>query len=171
MSRYTIRRAEWADLDQLVGLLLGLQDHIEASNPDLWRMRPEARTNLKGQIASRLTASGVNAILAEHDRDGVVAIVFGRILTSNRYEPSRTGSVDQLFVCTGHRRRGIARRLTAELCRFFAEEGVTDLSLRYVAGNEEAARFWAAIGFSPRIVTAGASLKTVEDRLRPAREP
>jgi hypothetical protein len=54
----------------------------------------------------------------------------------------------------------------AELCRFFAAEGVADISLRYVVGNEEASRFWTALGFAPRIVTVGAELRAAEARLR-----
>jgi GNAT superfamily N-acetyltransferase len=163
---YTIRTAQRADLDRIVELLLALQDHIEASNPDLWRLSVEARANLKGQLAARLEARGVCSLVADHDQDGVVGVVFGRILSSNRYEPSRAGSVDQLFVRPDHRRSGVARRLLAGLCRFFDQEGASDLSLRYVEGNQEAADFWMAAGFSPRIVTAGARLATVQCRLR-----
>jgi GNAT superfamily N-acetyltransferase len=167
---YTIRTAQRADLDRLVELLLALQDHIESSNPYLWRLRVEARDNLKGQLAARLEAPAVCSLVADHDPEGVIGVVFGRVLTNNRYEPSRAGSVDQLFVRPDHRRGGVARRLMAELCRFFDQESVADLSLRYVEGNQEAADFWVSVGFSPRIVTAGARLATVQDRLRQALE-
>ena len=66
---------------------------------------------------------------------------------------------------TDHRRGGVGSCLVAELCRFFAAEGVRDISLRYVVGNEEASQFWAALGFAPRIVTTGAERRTVEKRL------
>ncbi len=167
---YTIRTAQRTDLDRVVELLLALQDHIESSNPYLWRLRVEARANLKGQLAARLEAPGVCSLVADHEPDGVIGVVFGRVLTNNRYEPSRAGSVDQLFVRPDHRRGGVARRLLAELCRFFGQEGVADLSLRYVEGNQEAADFWVSVGFSPRIVTAGARLATVQDRLGPSLE-
>jgi len=45
---------------------------------------------------------------------------------------------------------------------------VDDLSLRYAPGNAEATGFWNALGFAPRIVTAGASLQKVESRLSQA---
>jgi GNAT superfamily N-acetyltransferase len=146
-------------------LLLALQDHVEASNPDLWRMNPESRGDLKGQIAARLRAEGSCALVAEHDADGVVGVVFGRITSNKRYIPPQAGQIDQAFVRTDHRRGGVGSCLVAELCRFFAAEGVTDISLRYVVGNEEASQFWAALGFAPRIVTAGAERRTVEGRL------
>ncbi len=162
---YTIRPAQKTDLDRLTELLLALQDHVEASNSDLWRMSPESRGNLKGQIAARLRAESSCALVAEHEEDGVVGVVFGRIISNKRYTPSQAGQIDQAFVRTDHRRGGVGSCLVAELCRFFAAEGVADISLRYVVGNEEASRFWKALGFAPRIVTVGAERRTVETRL------
>ena len=165
-GRYVLRPAQAADLDRLIELLLALQDQIEASNPDLWRMVPEARHNLKGQIAGRLKAANSCALVADHDEDGVVGAIFGRIVVNNRYTPSRAGQIDQLFVRADHRRVGAGSRLVALLCRFFASEGVEDITIRYVVGNEEADAFWTALGFSPRIITAGAGREALEHHLR-----
>lgn len=162
---YTIRRAQASDLGPVCELVLALQDHLEAANPALWRMNPKARRNLRGQIVARLNAEGSCALVAEHATDGVVGVVFGRIITNNRYIPSRAGQVDQAFVRPSHRRLGVASRLMHELCRFFAAEQVEQITLRYVEGNDEASRFWTAMGFAPRIVTAGASRQTVEAEL------
>ena len=159
---YTIRPAQQSDLDCLVALQLALQDHLEASNPNLWRMSDQTRTQLKGQLAARLAAPDSCVLVAEHIEDGVVGVIYGRVVTNKGYAPSRTGMVDQAFVQSQHRRRSIGACLVAELCRFFAGQGIADLSLRYVTGNEEATSFWAALGFTPRIVTVGASRRAVE---------
>ena len=161
---YTVRAALHADLDTVTNLLLALQDHLEASNPDLWRMDDGARANLKGVTAGRLSAASGCALVAEHQADGVVGIIFGRVVTNNRYNPPRAGMIDQLFVHADHRRRGVASLLVGAVCGFFAAQGAEDLSLRYVAGNQEASAFWAALGFTPRIVTAGAGRHVVEER-------
>jgi ribosomal protein S18 acetylase RimI-like enzyme len=162
---YSLRPARAADLDSLIELLLALQDQIETSNPDLWRMKPDARHNLKGQISARLKAANSCALVAEHEEDGVVGVIFGRIVVNNRYTPSRAGQVDQAFVRADHRRMGVGSRLVTLLCRFFASEDVEDISLRYVVGNEEAAAFWSALGFSPRIITAGVAREALEYHL------
>ena len=159
---YTLRPAQTADLDRLVELLLSLQDHVERSNADLWRMKPSGRHNLKGQVIGRLDAADSCALVAEHIDDGVIGLIFGRIIVNNRYTPSRAGQIDQAFVRTDHRRTGVGSRLVALLCDFFAAEGAEDISLRYVVGNEEAAAFWAALGFSPRIVTAGTAREDLQ---------
>lgn len=163
---YTLRPARAADLEQLVDLLLALQDHIESSNADLWRMKRDARHNLKGQVSGRLEAANSCALVAEHVEDGVVGLIFGRIIVNNRYTPSRAGQIDQAFVRPDHRRLGVGSRLVARLCSFFASEGVEEVSLRYVAGNEEAAAFWTALGFTQRIVTAGVAREDLECKLR-----
>lgn len=158
---YAVRRAVHADLDRITALLLALQDHVEAANPELWRMDGEARANLKGVIAGRLSQEDAVALVAEHEVDGVIGVIFARVVTNNRYDPPRAGMIDQAFVRADHRRRGVATQLVGAVCAFFAQQAVEDLSLRYVAGNEEAAGFWAALGFAPRIVTAGAARPVV----------
>ncbi len=109
--------------------------------------------------------SGTTAVVAEHRDEGVVGVAFGRVVANHRYDPAVAGNVDQVYVRPDHRRQGIATRLVAEVCRFFVQEGVTDLSLRYVIGNDEAAGFWQALGFAPRIITAGASREAGQARL------
>jgi GNAT superfamily N-acetyltransferase len=148
-------------MERLVELLLSLQDHLEASNPEVWRMEPQARTQFRGQVASRLRAPDTCSLVAEHERDGVVGVIFGRIIVNKRYSPPRTGMVDQVFVAENHRRAGVGSRLVAELCCFFGQRGIDDLSLRYVTGNQEAAGFWADLGFVPRITIVGASRQVV----------
>jgi len=166
MGSYTIRPARLADLDRLVELLGALQDHLEAANPELWRMTEEAKRELKNQLVARLNAPNSCVLVAEHPQEGVIGTISGRILINHRYLPERTGTIDQVFVREEHRRLGIGSRLVAALCRFFAAEGIEDLSLRYVIGNREAAQFWEAIGFAPRIVVVGASRQAVEARLQ-----
>lgn len=164
-DEYVVRPAQASDLDRLVELMQALQDHIEATNPDLWRMTDRARTQLRSQLGARLKASTACALVAEHSGAGVVGVAFGRVVTNNRYVPPRAGIVDQVLVAERHRRAGVGARLMAELCRFFSEEGVADLSLRYVVGNEEAAHFWETLGFAARIVTVGARRQDVEECL------
>lgn len=162
---YTIRPAHREDLDRLEELLLALQAHLEASNPDVWQKSREARQALRAQIANRLRADNSLTLVAEHHEDGVVGVVNGRVVTNTRYVPSRAGTIDQAFVHPDHRRGGVGAALVAAICHFFAAEEVDDVSLRYVVGNEEAAAFWTVLGFKPRIVTAGASRTELQARL------
>ena len=163
---YTLRAAQAADLARLIELLLALQDHVGRCNADLWRMKRNARHNLKGQVIGRLKAVNSCALVADHEQVGVVGLIFGRIMVNSRYTPSRAGHIDQAYVHPHHRRTGVGSQLVARLCAFFASEGVEDISLRYVIGNEEAAAFWSAIGFKQRIVTAGVAREDLEHKLR-----
>jgi ribosomal protein S18 acetylase RimI-like enzyme len=158
MSDYHYRRAEACDLESVYALYLALQDHLEAADPDLWRMTPAARQRLRGQLAARLSARESCALVAEHEQQSVVAMILGRIVTNNHYLPARSGSIDQLYVHPAHRRQGIGSQLVAGVWRFFLDHGVEDVALRTMAGNEQAAAFWSALGFTPRILTLGAHL-------------
>jgi GNAT superfamily N-acetyltransferase len=164
-GEFTIRPAESDDRNAIVTLLGALQSHVEDANSELWRMTPAARANLPTQIESRLRSGVSCALVAEHRLEGIIGVIFGRIVTNNRYTPSRAGQVDQAFVHPAHRRAGIGSRLVSELCLFFETEGVEDISLRYVVGNREAADFWSALGFSPRIITSGTRLQVISERL------
>jgi ribosomal protein S18 acetylase RimI-like enzyme len=175
MPGYAVRPPVTADLDALLELHWMLQDHLEGANPQLWTVTAEARRNLRGQLAARLRAAESCCVVAIPARvlpasplpssEQVVGMAFGRLVLNKSYTPARTGSIDQLFVHPEHRRRGLGSCLVGELCRFFAALAVDDISLRYVHGNQEAAAFWQAIGFAPRIVTVGANLAVVMARL------
>ncbi len=162
VPEYALRPARQADLEQLVALYLELQHHLEASNPEVWRMTLEARGNLEGQLQARMRAVDGCAWVAQHKTDGIVGMVFGRITVNHRYVPARTGTIDQLYVRAGHRRRGLGSALVGRVCDWFRAHGVEDVSLRYVSGNEEAEAFWTAQGFSARIVTLGARVGDVK---------
>jgi GNAT superfamily N-acetyltransferase len=162
---YTLRPARSEDLDRLEALLLALQDHLEAANPNLWQMTMEARQGLRAQIGNRLQARDSLTLVAEHIEDGVVGVINGRLIRNTRYLPAQAGTIDQAFVRADHRRHGIGASLVAAICGFFVDQGVDDLSLRYVVGNAEAAAFWTALGFEPRIITAGGLRRRVEERL------
>ena len=153
------------DLDRLEILLLALQDHLEAANPTLWQKSEGARRGLRAQIANRLQAGDSMTLVAEHIDDGVVGVINGRVVRNTRYLPSQAGTIDQAFVRADHRRCGVGSALVAAICSFFSDQGVEDLSLRYVVGNQEAAAFWTALGFEPRIMIAGASRDQVKARL------
>lgn len=51
ISTYRLRAATVADLDALVQMHADLQDHLEESNPDMWRMKNEARIQVRGSSA------------------------------------------------------------------------------------------------------------------------
>ncbi len=164
---YTVRRAERGDLPRLADLMLALQDHLEASNPSLWRMAPSGRGRLRAQLASRLDAPLTCALAAEHAEAGVIGAAFGRVTTNTRYLPSKAGTIDQLYVHPDHRRAGVGTALVSHLCAFFAHAGADALTLRYAVGNREAAAFWTQLGFEPLILTVGAPRQAVETRANP----
>ncbi|MBO3803684.1 MAG: hypothetical protein JTT11_07450, partial [Candidatus Brockarchaeota archaeon] len=59
------------------------------------------------------------------------------------------------------------KRLVKGLCRFFRQEGVEEVTVRYAVGNEEAEGFWKGLGFKPVIIAANTRLEELARRLTP----
>lgn len=67
-----------------------------------------------------------------------------------RDESSR-GFVDELWVAAACRRRGTGRRLVAGALDALRRAGVTRVEVRVLHANEQAQRFWRALGFAPYV--------------------
>ena len=70
-----------------------------------------------------------------------------------------------MWVQPGYRRKGLCRRLTRELLRFFKKNGVSMVTLVYALGNREAAAAWKRLGFVPALVGASGRLSEVRRRV------
>lgn len=61
--------------------------------------------------------------------------------------PQRRGHIETLIVTEAQRRRGCGRALMAAATAWARDQGATQLLLTVWAGNEDAARFYAALGY------------------------
>jgi ribosomal protein S18 acetylase RimI-like enzyme len=61
--------------------------------------------------------------------------------------PQRRGHVETLIVTPSRRRRGCGRALMAAAAAWIRERGATQLLLTVWAGNDDAERFYAALGY------------------------
>ncbi len=68
--------------------MTALQDQLEASNDRLWRMTPEARLQLRGQLANRLRARDGCVLVVEHEqkRPGLITLPVEGIQRNIRYD-------------------------------------------------------------------------------------
>lgn len=62
-----------------------------------------------------------------------------------------TGEVESLYIRAPFRRMGIGDRFMKDAMQFFDKSGISDVSIKVAAGNEEAFAFYARYGFAPRI--------------------
>lgn len=110
MDNFTIRRVASSDLKKIVELRLLLQEHIENSNPLIWRMTDEGKMLLKQEVESELANSNVQVLLAEADGE-VIGFVQGEVMCRSDYSPKIVGHISLMYVVKQFRRKGVGRQL------------------------------------------------------------
>jgi ribosomal-protein-alanine N-acetyltransferase len=93
---------------------------------------------------------GAITMLAEADDRGAQAELAGFCLTQL---DERTGYVVTLDVAPASRRRGLARRLMAEVESKLHAAGAEEMELHVFTGNADAIRFYESIGYT-QVATA-----------------
>jgi len=164
MPDWNIRAAQESDIDRLMELLLALQEHHESRNSQLWHLTANGRERLREQLVQFLADEDSRVFVAVNGSEEIVGMAIGQMRRNDSYVPAISASIRRLFVVEEWRNRGIGTELVKWLCQFFASRHVEDISLQYIAGNDEAAWFWEKLGFQPRILTAGTSLYDLERR-------
>jgi ribosomal protein S18 acetylase RimI-like enzyme len=165
MNDFTIRRAASPDVERIVELGLLLQEHVEESNPFVWRITEEGKKLIKKKVEADLANSNVLVLIAEADGE-VIGYVQGEVTSRSDHVPGTVGQVSRMYVVKQFRRRGVGRRLIKELCKFFNSNKAEDLTVRYVIGNKEAEGFWRKLGFEPIITTSRTSATELDHKLR-----
>ncbi len=85
------------------------------------------------------------------DRGGdVVAFCCATAPPNTGPEPASTAEISALYVRPAEQRRGHGRRLCERVTRESRARGFTTLTLKVVAANEPARRFYEAMGFRER---------------------
>jgi hypothetical protein len=140
MNDFTIRRAASPDVERIVELGLLLQEHVEESNPFVWRITEEGKKLIKQKVEADLANSNVLVLIAEADGE-VIGYVQGEVTSRSDHVPGTVGQVSLMYVVKQFRRR-------------------------YVIGNKEAEGFWRKLGFEPIITTSRTSATELDHKLR-----
>jgi len=138
-SDYGAMCSLWSEIDRLHARLL----------PDYFRISAQPpRTREEYDAALR---SGDEHLAVVEDGGAVVGLVHVQLYDTPRtpqMTPRRRAHVDSLVVATPMRRRGLGRRLLEEAAFWARTRGADDLVLTVWAGNEDAERFYDAVGFT-----------------------
>ena len=165
MSDWAIRQATEGDLVALAAMRVALQELMAERNPASWQTAVGAAEHARQELQGWLRDPDYVVLAACAQEGAVVGMAAGRVERQPDVAPAVVGHIRRVYVAEGWRQRGIGKALVARLCGFFAAHGVQEVSLRYVSGNIEGERFWAGLGFEPRLITAGAALASVQERL------
>lgn len=144
----TIRRARPDDAAAAVRLLARLDELHREALPWLCRAPGEARHE---PTAFRAWL-GANAVFVAERGADLVGIVHGTSRETPSlpvFVPQRRGVIDGLVVDPGCRRQGLGRRLVAAFEAWALGQGVSGFELTVYDFNDEARRFYEALGYAP----------------------
>ena len=170
MTNISVRKATFSDVEKLTELRLLLQQHCEDPNSQIWQMTDEGRALLKRKVENDFVNESSRIFVAEIDGN-IIGFAHGDVSHRTDYVPQNVGSISTVYVDSNFRRRGVGALLIRHVREFFDSEGVEDVTLRYIIGNEEAERFWGKLGFKPVITTAKIDLKDLEREMSKASTP
>lgn len=170
-ASYALRDATASDLAWLVELVLRMDAHVAGVPRKTLRPTRAGLQDIQRRMRGLIDNPHVRLVVAVDRRKTIVAMGDLAVWHHPEYweNPERRGRVvgviDDFWVEPRHRRRGLSRRIVAELLEFAAERGVRELSLEYALSNQEAAGIWSQLGFRPTGVSASASLADVQAQL------
>jgi ribosomal protein S18 acetylase RimI-like enzyme len=170
MTDIAVRKATFSDVEKLTKLRLLLQQHCEESNSQIWQMTDEGKALLKRKVENDLINVSSRIFIAEINGN-IVGFAHGDVSHRTDYLPENVGSISTVYVNSNFRRKGVGALLIRRVCEFFDSEGVEDVTLRYIIGNEEAERFWGKLGFRSVTTTAKIDLKDLERKMSKASPP
>jgi ribosomal protein S18 acetylase RimI-like enzyme len=164
MKNLIVRRANSSDVNAIVRLRLLLQEHVEDSNPLVWRITERGKRLLKQETRKDLSNRNTRVLLAEVGGE-TIGFAQGEVASRSDYAPRTVGHISLLYVMRRFRRKGVGRRLLRELCKFYNSKKAEHLTVRYIIGNKEAEGFWKQLGFESIISTSATHLKELNSRL------
>ena len=131
-----------------------------------WRVFA-ARAGLRREAEERYRAAAADPDalhLVAEDAGRLVGMALGRVAAISSTSDERVLEVSNVVVVPSHRRRGVAGALLASLAAFARNRGAKRLALKTYAQNDDAMRFWEALGFRPRYVQMTAAAEDLEPR-------
>ena len=143
-----LRKATHADIEQAAEIFRQLHDFHVKAKPESFRTVPAEffRNRLEWYVTEE------NAEVIVSDEDGINAFAAVKILdvTAEEKIPRRLCYIDCFAVDEKHRRQGVGRKLMEYIVEFARENNCTSVQLGVSSFNEQAQKFYQAIGFAPR---------------------
>jgi ribosomal protein S18 acetylase RimI-like enzyme len=144
-----LRAARRTDVRAAVELFRQLDD-LERD----WRVFEPRRTAFADTRAryQRLAGAEDGIIVVAESSTRLVGLGVGEVCRPSSWSDERALNISNVYVDPAFRGHGIGGAIVAELAAFGASRGLGWLVLRVFAPNEEAAEFWAGLGFRPRLI-------------------
>jgi ribosomal protein S18 acetylase RimI-like enzyme len=142
-----IRTARRGDVPSLLLLWTALMQE-NARLDERLAMHPRARNHMAEQLAAWIQDPERVVVVAEENGRLTVGYAAARVAPGTGWHrPERLGEITDCFVAPPRRRQGLARRLVGRLLDVLYERGIGTVRLNVAAANDDAQRFWAALGW------------------------
>ena len=162
-DHFSIQKATLGDIDHVVRMRLSLQQHMRNNNSHLWQMSKKKISSLPTFYRTAINDLNSHLLIVQEDESkSIVGMALGRICLHNEYVPNKSGRIDDVWIETNYRRKGLGTKLVLELLDFFKLNDVVAIILEYTKGNVEAEAIWERFGFEPVLITATANLSKLE---------
>jgi len=147
-----IRRAVPADRAALGGLWGELMDFHRGLDPNTFALADDALSRWLEWL-DMLMADENRVVLVAAAGADIVGYVHGTVDERPPvYRQRRHGTICEICVTEGWRRRGVGSRLVAALFDWFRERGLTAVHVGAAACNPVSNAFWRHMGFEPYTV-------------------
>ncbi len=146
-----IRKATIDDFEQIKDIKLKAKAREGKYNTSLRPLR-ENRERYFRYLRNDLTNQD-RAVLIAIDRDEPIGMITGRIYRTLLIRIRRKeGSISNLFVLPGHRKKGVATVLVGELLKWFREKKTKDIRLAVHSENAPALEMFSKLGFQEYLI-------------------
>lgn len=143
--KITIKEATKKDLNGMMELIKGQVDyhhHIDKYYKSFSKYR-----GLKEYTKTQLEDKKVKIFVAENNGK-VIGRIVGVIIKPSPYVvPKKIGNVDEAFIKSGYRRKGVAGKLLGELMKWFEKKNIKHIELSVDARNKIGVTAWRKFGF------------------------
>lgn len=154
-----IRLAGIEDCEAIGDLWLDMVEYHRAFDPTMFRPNPAGASMYAQRIEQRLADPLTHVLVVEIKRQ-IIAYALGMIadITTDVFEPLRSGLLADIFVSSGYRRLGWGRKLIERMMIWFRSQDVNHFEWHVSAGNAEAIAFWQSFGATTTMLRMRAEL-------------
>jgi ribosomal protein S18 acetylase RimI-like enzyme len=147
VDKVIIRQAAPPDIDAVAQLWLELVSYHREIDPDLPPAAPKGAQRYARRLMDRLDDPLTRVLVAEID-GAIVGYVLGMVvdLAPEMFMQTASGFLADIYVAAAHRRHGVGRALVDALTAWFKAQGLSYFEWHVAARNEDAVKFWQAVG-------------------------
>jgi ribosomal protein S18 acetylase RimI-like enzyme len=161
-EKYHIREAKEADIKQIVEMRMELESYLDTCNPNIWHFEADQINSIAEKYKKIINENNHKVLVVVDEETGkIVGMATGKIIHHDMFMHKMTGKIDDVWIDTNHRHKGLCRRLIQKISAFFNQNGIKHLTLEYVSGNENAELVWRKMGFKPVIIIANGHVDNI----------